>query len=138
MKIEKKILNAVKICSHCQNKTELLRFRCPYCSSEIFFMISPNAELDDAMHAHQKLSQDHVDRGSRLFMQGMLDEALQEFSKAIEANPWNATAHGNIGVIFLRQGKPKKAHKYFKRALEIDPRVPGGKKMEEEARKQLK
>lgn len=136
MKLEKRVLKAKKSCSNCGKETELLRFRCPYCRGEMFNMI-PDHELIEAMQAHQKISQQHVDKGSRFFKQGELGEASKEFIKAIEANPWNATAHGNNGVVFLRQGKPKKALKWFERALEIDPNVPGAREMVEEARRQL-
>lgn len=136
MKIKRKLLKAMKSCLKCGKETELLRFRCPHCSSELF-MIPPDQELHEDMLAHQKLSLQHVDQGSRLFKQGLFDQAEQEFSKAIEANPWNATAKGNIGVVLLRQGKPQKALCWFERALEIDPNVPGAKEMAKEARHQM-
>jgi Tfp pilus assembly protein PilF len=135
-----RVLAATKKCAQCGQITELLRFRCPQCSSEMFDTASTGAgpELVDAMLGRQKLSQQHVDQGGRLFQQGLTDEATEEFHKAIEANPWNATAHGNIGVIYLRQGQPKEAVKWFERALEIDPNVPGGKDMLEAAKRQLR
>jgi Tfp pilus assembly protein PilF len=124
----------------CGEVVELLRFRCPRCSSELFDVAAAGAadpEFVEAMQGRQQLSLQHVDQGGRLFQQGLMDEALQEFQRAIEANPWNATAHGNIGVVFLRRGQPREALKWFERALEIDPQVPGGKEMAEQARRQL-
>jgi tetratricopeptide (TPR) repeat protein len=90
------------------------------------------------MQGRQQLSQQHVDQGSRLFQQGLLDEAVREFERAIEVNPWNATAHGNIGVVFLRRGEPREALRWFERALEIDPEVPGAKAMVEQVQRQLR
>jgi tetratricopeptide (TPR) repeat protein len=136
MDIDRRVLEAVKTCAGCGKESELLRFRCPHCGSEGFSMV-PDQELVESMHGHQKLSQQHVDHGSRLFQQGLLDEALEEFGKALEANPWNATATGNTGVVFLRKGRPEEALKWFERALEIDPHVPGARQMAETARNQL-
>jgi Tfp pilus assembly protein PilF len=133
------LLIARKKCGECGENTELLRFRCPRCGSEVFDFVPTGAdpELVSAMYARQKRSQQHVDRGGRLFQQGMHDEAFQEFQKAVEANPWNATAHGNIGVIFLRRGEPETALHWFKQAIEIDPNVPGGKAMLQKAQHQV-
>jgi tetratricopeptide (TPR) repeat protein len=132
--------NAKKTCLSCSEVTELLRFRCPRCSSEMFDASRPGLAdpgLIDVMQGRQRISQQHTDHGSRLFMQGLADEALQEFEKAIEANPWNATAHGNIGVILLRRGEPQEALKRFERALESDPHVAGAREMVEKVRDQL-
>jgi tetratricopeptide (TPR) repeat protein len=134
------VLRAMKTCMVCGNVTELLRFRCPQCSSEMFDALRPEHldwKLVEEANGRQQLSSQHVDHGSRLFMQGLIDEALQEFEKAIEINPFNATAHGNIGVIYLRRGKPKDALRWYERALEIDPEVAGAKEMVERVRAQL-
>jgi tetratricopeptide (TPR) repeat protein len=136
MKIKRKVLDAVKICINCKKKIELLRFRCPYCGSEAFSTM-PDQELIESMQGYQMLSQQHVDQGARLFKQGFFDQAQKEFLKSIEANPWNATAHGNIGMVLLRKNRPREAIKWFKKALKIDPRVPGGKEMIEEAQNQI-
>lgn len=122
----------------CGEVIELLRFRCPRCSSEMFDVASTGAEpeLVDAALRRQQLSGQHVDQGGRLFQQGLADEALQEFKRSIEANPWNATAHGNIGVIFLRRDQLREALRWFERALEIDPTVPGAREMVERIRSQ--
>jgi Tfp pilus assembly protein PilF len=35
--------------------------------------------------------------------------------KAVEINPMDATAHGNMGTIFLRQGQYEKAISWLKK-----------------------
>jgi Tfp pilus assembly protein PilF len=125
---------ARKKCMQCGAETELLRFRCPSCASEQFTLTSASPELWEIARGRQQLSQQNVDEGGRLFQQGMVEQAQQKFHQAIEANPFNAIAHGNIGVIFLRRGEPKEATEWFERALEIDPAVPGGREMLEKAR----
>ena len=134
------VLAAKKKCVQCGEVLEMLRFRCPKCSSEMFDVIATGSdhELVEVMQGRQKLSQQHVDQGGRLFQQGLADEALKEFQQAIEANPWNATAHGNVGVIFLRRGQRREALEWFERALEIDPNVPGVKDMVTQVQRQLR
>lgn len=127
---------ARKKCLQCGEEVELLRFRCPNCGFEMFTLTSATPELMELARGRQQISQQHVDQGGRLFQQGLADEALREFQLAIEANPFNATAHGNIGVVFMRRAEPGEAFEWFERALEIDPNVPGGKEMLDEARRQ--
>lgn len=128
--------DARKKCMQCGEVVELLRFRCPGCGLEMFDVVSAAPELVEEMYGRQQRSMQHVDQGGRLFKQGLADEAVDEFERAIEADRWNATAHGNIGVIHLRAGDPAEALRWFERALEIDPRLPGGKEMVDAARHQ--
>ncbi len=113
----------------------MLRFACPSCGSERFAVESE--EHQQLMRDRQRRSSQHVDRGGTLFQQGRHDEAEAEFRQAIEINPWNATAHGNIGVIFLRRGEPREAIRWLERALELNPRVPGGRECLEMAKNML-
>lgn len=130
---------AHKICFTCGKITEFLRFRCPGCNSEMFDVASvEDPAMVDRMWALQKRSMQHTDQGAKLFQQGLADEALQEFHKAIETNRWNATAHGNIGIVYLRRGDPREALRWFEMALEIDPEVAGAKKMAETVRRQIR
>ncbi len=81
------------------------------------------------MAEHQYAAGQHVDRGSLLFKEGRHDEAEAEFRQAIAANPWNATAHANIGVVMLRRDRLEDAIRWFEKALEIDPQVAGVREM---------
>jgi len=88
--------------------------------------ISPGGTLPleaiDFMDNRQKLAGLHVDRGAILAQQGHLDAAMDEYRKALQANPWNATAYQNIGTALWRLGDLAKALLWYEKALEIDPR----------------
>lgn len=140
--IEEALVAARKSCSSCGEEIEMLRYRCPRCSSEMFIfypwwgVIFP--ELVEVAQTRQLLASERVDRGSLLFKQGMADEALQEFHQAIKVNPWNATAHANIGLVYFRRGQLKEALRWWERALEIDPHVGGVTEMVERVRRELR
>jgi protein O-mannosyl-transferase len=50
------------------------------------------------------------------------DKALEEFTIALNYNPNNANALGNIGAIYAKKGNIEMAKKYFKKALVKDPK----------------
>ena len=47
--------------------------------------------------------------------------ATVEFEKAIELNPKNARAFGNLAFVFLDLGKLERAERCMRRAVELDP-----------------
>jgi len=100
---------------------------CPSCGQETFYQggSGPDAlPLLDAMQKQMKAAE-HVDRGAGFILQGLYAEAEKELKLAIKINPLNATAHGNMGGIFLRQNKPKKAIPWLEKALKINPHLEG-------------
>ncbi len=50
-----------------------------------------------------------------------MDEAAQEFQEAIRRDPKNGSAHGSLGLIYLRQRRFGEAAARFQSALEMDP-----------------
>jgi WD40 repeat protein/tetratricopeptide (TPR) repeat protein len=117
----------MKTCDGCGNEFELLRYACPRCGDSS--ATAPSAQAAGFMWRHQEEASQHVDQGGLLFRQGRYDDAEQEFRTAIETNPWNATAHANIGMVMLRRDRLAEAIRCFERALEIDPRVAGVREM---------
>jgi Flp pilus assembly protein TadD len=75
--------------------------------------------------AKQSEAAKYVDQSVKLIRSGKFTEAEEVLKKAIEINPYNATAHGNMGGIFLRQGCPKEAIPWFMKALELNPNLEG-------------
>ena len=61
-------------------------------------------------------------KGIAYLNEGMLDEAITEFKKAIRINPKYADAHNNLGNTYLNKGMLDEAIAEFKKALEIDPK----------------
>jgi tetratricopeptide (TPR) repeat protein len=61
-------------------------------------------------------------RGNAYYDRKMLNEALLDFTKAIEINPRSVKAHNNLGNIYLGMGLADKAILNFSKAIQIDPR----------------
>jgi tetratricopeptide (TPR) repeat protein len=53
--------------------------------------------------------------------QNNLLTARTEFEKAIQLNPKNARAHGNLAFVFLGLGKLERAERSMRTAVELDP-----------------
>ena len=60
-----------------------------------------------------------------LQVQGKLDEALEDYTKALDLAPGNANAWNNRGVLLEQQGKNSEALKDFTKALQVAGRHAG-------------
>lgn len=60
-------------------------------------------------------------KGSTLYQQGKLQEAIQEFEGALEVNPRMVTAHINLIALYGQLDQFDKAEQHFKAAVELDP-----------------
>jgi tetratricopeptide (TPR) repeat protein len=56
-----------------------------------------------------------------LMKQGKLEEAIQNFKKAIEINPNYDKAYNNLALALRQQGKLEEAIQNFRKAIEINP-----------------
>lgn len=63
----------------------------------------------------------HLRYGYLLLMLGRLDEALQQFHRALELDPLSPSVLTNVSACHLYKREPDEAIKYAKLALEIDP-----------------
>ena len=117
----------MKECLSCHSQIEDLRHTCPQCGGTAFMQAGSGPDALPILDAMQKQAEaaQYVDRGAQFIMQGRYAEAERELKKAIEINPMNATAHGNMGGVFLRQGQPYEAIPWIEKALELDPRLEG-------------
>jgi tetratricopeptide (TPR) repeat protein len=52
---------------------------------------------------------------------GMINEAENAILEAIKLEPKNASYYINLGTIYLKSGKMKRAHSQFEKALQLDP-----------------
>src|SRR5436189_793975 len=59
--------------------------------------------------------------GVALAQQGRLDEAIAEFSKALQLHPTYASAYSNLGNAYRAKGMLPEALAAYERALAIDP-----------------
>jgi tetratricopeptide (TPR) repeat protein len=76
----------------------------------------PNAALEAEMFFQQGLSLEETG--------APIEEAVEAYLKAIELNPEAAGALVNLGTIYFRQGKLKKAEKCYRDAIAADTAYP--------------
>jgi Flp pilus assembly protein TadD/peroxiredoxin len=62
--------------------------------------------------------------GAAFSQAGYFDQAIREFTLALETNPDYAEAHYNLGTLYLKQGNPEEARRQLLRALELRPEYP--------------
>ncbi len=63
----------------------------------------------------------HFRLGDDLYRRGMLKEAIEEYTKALELNPHYADIHNHLGMAYNAQGTHSSAIQEFLRAVEINP-----------------
>ena len=56
-----------------------------------------------------------------LASRGRIDEALEQYRKALELQPSYAEAHNNLGLLLARRGQLDEAIAQFQKALEANP-----------------
>ena len=66
----------------------------------------------------------YSDLGFVLERQGLTDEAIEMYGKALELAPSSATAHYNLGGSLVRRGEYAAAERHFRAALEHEPSAP--------------
>lgn len=71
-------------------------------------------------------SDEHNARGIELADRGWLDEAINEFQKAIELDPLSAHAHDNLGTVLAEKGRLFDALLEYLEAVRVDPESPSG------------
>ncbi len=81
----------------------------------------PNRDMG---YSDDEKYQEHYDKGSVLFDMDRLEEALEEFDKAIELNPEHAWSFGNRAIVLESQGRFKDALHSVERALILSPDDP--------------
>ena len=67
---------------------------------------------------------DYLNKGKRLQDDGQLQEALQQYRLALQANPRMLQAHVNLITVYGALGDLEEARKHYQTAIEIDPNKP--------------
>ncbi len=66
-------------------------------------------------------AQDYFRRGFRAISEGHTQEAVKEYSKAIELDPSFASAYHNRGILYNNLGEYPKSLKDYSKAIELNP-----------------
>src|SRR4051794_10805300 len=69
-------------------------------------------------------SDEHNARGIELADRGWLDEAVNEFKKAIDLDPESAHAHDNLATVFAEKGRFIDALESYLKAVRLEPQNP--------------
>jgi tetratricopeptide (TPR) repeat protein len=69
-------------------------------------------------------SDEHNQRGIELADRGWLDEAMNEFKKAIELDPESAHAHDNLATVLAEKGRFIDALESYVKAVRLEPQNP--------------
>ena len=63
----------------------------------------------------------HLDKGNSYFDKEKWDEAIAEYSTAIEIDPENAQAYGNRGASYAEKGMYEESISDYSTAIDLDP-----------------
>jgi len=67
-------------------------------------------------------SKEQVEFGIRVAQNGLWNEALYRWQKAVEIDPTYAAAWNNLAIAYEHEGKFEDAKKAYERAMELDPK----------------
>ncbi len=115
-------------CLDCDADVPEGAYVCPKCGGASFLGSYAPEDAKTALDSMQDQlkAKEHVDRSAQLFLQDRLEEAIAELQAALQVAPLNPTAHGNMGAVLMKQGKPEEAIPWFEKALELNPGIEGG------------
>jgi tetratricopeptide (TPR) repeat protein len=81
-----------------------------------------DAQTPGSRPAARKLAEAHMELASLYRSQGLGNEALEHYARAIRAQPDSLEAHFNLANLLMESGQPAAAIEHYQRALAIDPR----------------
>ncbi len=64
----------------------------------------------------------HFNLGLLYHKNNKLPEAIEEYKKAIQIDPFNTEAHNNLGMVYKDLGRYEEAVNHYQKALSIDPK----------------
>ena len=64
----------------------------------------------------------HYNLGTALAVAGRFDDAVKEYTRAIELDPEYAVAYANLGSVLLQQGRARDAVKRLEKAVQLNPK----------------
>ena len=82
-------------------------------------------EEEEREKAQTLTAWDYIRRGNRIYDEGCLELAMDEYSKAIELDPNFAGAYNIRGIVHRELGHLEEAIKDYNKAIELDPNFAG-------------
>ena len=81
-----------------------------------------------ALMSHVKMlefgmAQSHNNLGIILKRQGLYEEAIGEYEKAIKEDPNYSSPYFNLGLLYMERGENKKAIEYLNKAIQANPKL---------------
>jgi tetratricopeptide (TPR) repeat protein len=84
----------------------------------VFIVAAPAVARAD----NRDKSKEQVEFGIKVAENGLWNEALYRWQKAVELDPTYAAAWNNLAIAYEHEGKFADAEKAYKKALELDPK----------------
>jgi tetratricopeptide (TPR) repeat protein len=107
-KIEQDIMESMKTCPRCAEKVLPKAKVCKHCGY--------NFKTFTKSSAHRTVSMDRVEKGKALYKDGKYDEAIEEFSSAIQLKSNYAIAYYNRAIAYNKVGNYKQAEQDLREA----------------------
>lgn len=76
-------------------------------------------------------------RATLLYLMGEYDASVRDIERTLQLEPRHFGALSGLGLIYLQLGDDQSALKSFKRALEINPHLPGARDNADDIEKRL-
>src|SRR5688572_32793093 len=90
------------------------------------------------LHAANPTATGHANKGVQLAQQGAFDQAVEEFTKAIEADPRDARFYRDRGGVYLTMKRFQDAINDFTKAIELSPKEHTGRSEERRVGKECR
>jgi Tfp pilus assembly protein PilF len=82
----------------------------------------PKVIGDETVVTDRDFAQDYLDLGRAYYDAGRFADAIDQFKRVLEINPYSDEAHASIGMANHRLGKRSRAERSFRLALRFNPR----------------
>jgi tetratricopeptide (TPR) repeat protein len=119
--MEKLILHK---CCDCEKDFNYLQASCPYCGGYGDPFSASGTYEDAELNVEHKNKVESVEInniGINLFRDGKLEDAIDQFQKAIDINPFHEQAYSNIGYVLIQMGDYERAIKILELVLSFSP-----------------
>jgi tetratricopeptide (TPR) repeat protein len=98
-----------------------------FLSSLILIMLFLGINLNFKYFQLPPSAEHHINLGVVYYNQGRLDEAIEEYRKALKISPNFDGAHNNLGIAYFKKGLAREAIREYEKAMRINPYYADGR-----------